>query len=70
MKNTKSTKTNRRNTSSTASDVRVHTMISPKGTEYRVTNLSAFARRFNLDRTACSRLSNGIRQSHKNWTAK
>ncbi len=47
-----------------------YSFISPSGKKYVVENLSAFARRFNLDRSAISRVANGIRKMHKNWTAK
>ncbi len=41
---------------------------SPKGREYTVENISAFARKHKLDRSSLSRLVNGIRDTHKNWT--
>lgn len=47
-----------------------YAFISPSGKSYAVENLSAFARRFNLDRSACSRVAHGIRNSHKGWSAK
>jgi hypothetical protein len=46
------------------------TVLSPKGKEYAVTNISAFARRFNLDRSGMSRVISGQRTNHKNWTLK
>ena len=44
--------------------------ISPNGRTFTTTNLSAFARRFNLDSSSLSKLINGTRTHFKNWTVK
>ena len=44
-------------------------LVSPKGKVYEVENITKFANRFKLDRTAVSKLIHGRRASHKNWTA-
>jgi hypothetical protein len=64
MSNTRNTK-NRRNVATAASAT--ITLISPRGKAYPVSNLSQFARRFNLDRSALSKVARGERSSHKNW---
>lgn len=52
-----------------ANAVRVErTVASPRGKTYQVSNITAFARKHKLDRSSLSRLVNGIRQTHKNWT--
>ncbi len=45
-----------------------YSFVSPKGTVFTTTNLAAFSRRFNLDRSGLSRVASGQRSNHKNWT--
>lgn len=67
-----STKNNRTSASrrkvSTKSSMNSRIVESPRGRQYPVDNITAFARKHKLDRSSLSRLVNGIRATHKNWT--
>lgn len=72
----KNTRTNKSTVANKASRAKVNTpaprrtvnFLSPKGKNYAVTNLSAFAKRFNLDSSSLSKVINGARKHYKNWT--
>jgi hypothetical protein len=71
--NRKSTRTTARSNKvsavgSTGSSTSSVTFVSPRGKAYTVDNVASFARRFNLDRSALSKVARGERQSHKSWT--
>ena len=45
-----------------------YSIVSPKGKVYAgISNLTAFARRFNLDASALGKVARGQRTQHKNW---
>jgi len=62
-------RTRKVNTTKTMSS-KSYVIFSPSHKRYVVDNLSAFARRFGLDRSAVSRVARGQRKMHKNWTGK
>jgi hypothetical protein len=71
-----SNKTNRKSTRTATRSNRVNaasastasvSFVSPRGKVYQVENVSAFAKRFNLDRSALSKVARGERVQHKNW---
>lgn len=47
---------------------RSYSIVSPKGKLFTFSNVAKFSARFNLDRSAVSRVAQGIRGSHKGWT--
>lgn len=47
-----------------------HTVISPEGVEYTFSNIAAFAREFNLNRSHLCQLVQGKAKHHKHWTRK
>ncbi len=63
-------RTRKVSTAKTMSRKGSYVIFSPSHKRYVVDNLSAFARRFGLDRSAISRVARGQRKMHKNWTGK
>lgn len=47
---------------------RSYSIVSPSGKIHTFSNVARFSSKYNLDRSAVSRVAQGIRGSHKGWT--